>query len=112
MRNDLAQLPIIYYVHTPDRGSAVEVALLDLSRLAATAREHSAPDVRYYGTLLQEALGNYATHVAETFLDLPAARVSQEPVESLLAAAATDHAHQIGRGVWEAEVTGEVHAEG
>jgi voltage-gated potassium channel Kch len=106
LRNDLAQLPIIYYFHTPDRGSAVEVALLDLAAVARTAHRHEAAAVRFQAALLSEALADYATHVTETFLDR-----KQERLEAMLAAAAADHGHRIERDVRDAEVTGEVHAE-
>jgi hypothetical protein len=106
LRNDLAQLPIIYYFHTPDRGSAVEVALLDLAALARTARRHEAAAVRFHAALLTEALTDYATHVTETFLD-----GTEDRLELMLAAHADDHAHRIERAMREAEVAGEVHAE-
>lgn len=106
MRNDLAQVPITYYFHTPDRGSAIEVALLDLASLARAAGDHAEPAVRFHAVLLREALADLATHVAETFLDM-----EPGPTEVLLGAYAADHAHPVDRQSREREVRDDLHAE-
>ena len=106
LRNDLAQVPIIYYFHTPDRGSAIEVALPDLARLAGTAGRHDAPAVRFQAVLLGEALADLATHVAETFLG-----GTRGTTEELLRAYAADHAHPLDCRTREAAVTGDLRAE-
>jgi voltage-gated potassium channel Kch len=106
VRNDFAQVPIIYYFHTPDRGSALEVALLDLQALMDTSLKHPAADIQMYGAMLEEALMDLAAHIAESFLD-------RDPgsLRETLRAYAEDHAHPIDRQTREAEVKGELHAE-
>lgn len=106
LRNDLAQVPITYYFHTPDRGSAIEVALLDLATLARVAADHPEPAVRFHGVLLGEALADLATHVAETFLDL-----APGPTETLLHAYAADHVHSVDWQVRDRMAHGDLHAE-
>ena len=107
LRNDLAQLPITYYFHTPDRGSAIEVALLEIAALAREACRHGSPVVRHRAALLLEALADLAAHVGEAFLDRPTG-----PLEELLAAYAADHGHPLEREVREGDIAGEYHAEG
>jgi hypothetical protein len=106
LRNDLAQVPIIYYFHTPDRGSAVEVALLDLLALAQATRRHPATGIRMYSVLLNEALADLATHLAETFLEGKAGTT-----EEILRAYAADHAHPVDPTTRAADVRGDLHAE-
>ena len=106
LRNDFAQLPITYYFHTPDRGSAIEVALPEIAALARASCHHASPAVRLRATLLLEALADLAAHVAETFLD-----GATGPLEEVLSAYLVDHGHPREREVREGDIAGEYHAE-
>ncbi|MBA2278373.1 MAG: two pore domain potassium channel family protein [Chloroflexia bacterium] len=106
LRNDLAQFPITYYFHTPDRGSAIEVALLEIAALARASCDHGSPAVRLCAALLLEALTDLATHVGEAFLDRDTGSL-----DDLLAAYAADHSHPLERDVREGDIAGEYHAE-
>ncbi len=106
LRNDFAQLPITYYFHTPDRGSAIEVALVEIAAIARASCRHTSPAVRLHAALLLEALTDLAAHVGEAFLDGVTGSL-----EEVLGAYLADHGHPQEREVREGDITGEYRAE-
>ena len=106
VRNDLVQVPITYSFHTPDLGSAIEVALIDLLRLAQAAQCHADADTRFYAAMLREALTDLGVHLAATFLD-----GMKGSMEEIFQAYATDHGHATDDPRRDEELSDVLHAE-
>jgi hypothetical protein len=91
IRNDLAQFPITYYFHEDDPQSAWPGALplaMDIAQRANSP--DSSETVRLAGIVLQGAIHDFLSLIAQWFLQMP----GEQNQEKLLAAYAADHFRQ------------------